>query len=175
MSKYAKNYYGYIEEQAQELFDDRKEDFEAELQDGEVDIYSFFQEDALQWTDNEFIYVDLLDAATIIDESDNEESDSGLWEGQEPKDAIKTMAFYTFYNDIMDGLKDSVLSYLEEAKVDAERKVDELEYKQTELENELDEEDDDDRIDILNNEIEQIIDRLDEARSLLDNIEGMIK
>lgn len=174
MSKYTNNYYGYVEDQAQELFDDRKEDFETELQNGEVDLYEFFQEDALEWTDNEFIYVDLVDSATIIDESDNEETDSGLWEGQEPREAIKTMAFYTFYNDLMHCLKDSILSYLDEAKADAERKVDELEDKEEELQSELDEEDEDDRIDILNNEIEQVQDRLEEAKALLDNIESML-
>ena len=41
----------------------------------------------------------LTDAAELIDElSDYEETDSGLWEGQRPKEAIETCAAYTYGN-----------------------------------------------------------------------------
>ena len=43
----------------------------------------------------------LFDAAELIDQlSDHEETDSGLWEGQQPKDAIETCAAYTYGNAV---------------------------------------------------------------------------
>jgi hypothetical protein len=42
----------------------------------------------------------LSDAAFVIENSDNPESDSGMWEGQEPEEALKTQAAYTFSNDV---------------------------------------------------------------------------
>ena len=42
----------------------------------------------------------LTDAAFVIENSDNVETDSGLWEGQDPIDAICTQAAYTFSNDV---------------------------------------------------------------------------
>lgn len=42
----------------------------------------------------------LSDAAFVIDNSDNVENDSGIWEGYEPYAAIKTQATYTFRNDV---------------------------------------------------------------------------
>ena len=43
----------------------------------------------------------LLEAAELIDElSDCEETDSGLWEGQQPKEAISTCAAFTYGNAV---------------------------------------------------------------------------
>lgn len=43
----------------------------------------------------------LLEAAQILDAlSSYEETDSGLWEGQEPRDAISTLAAYTYGNAV---------------------------------------------------------------------------
>ncbi len=43
----------------------------------------------------------LIDAATLIDQlRDFEENDSGLWEGQEPKAAVSTMAAFTYGNAV---------------------------------------------------------------------------
>lgn len=44
---------------------------------------------------------DLTEAAELIDQlCDHEETDSGLWEGQQPKDAIETCAAYTYGNAV---------------------------------------------------------------------------
>jgi hypothetical protein len=42
----------------------------------------------------------LSDAAFVIDNSNNVETDSGLWEGKDPQDAIETQAAFTFSNDV---------------------------------------------------------------------------
>lgn len=42
----------------------------------------------------------LTDAAFVIENSDNVETDSGLWEGQDPVDAVCSQAAYTFSNDV---------------------------------------------------------------------------
>lgn len=44
----------------------------------------------------------LIDAAELIDElSEYEETDSGLWEGQQPKEAIGTCAAYTYGSAVL--------------------------------------------------------------------------
>jgi len=43
----------------------------------------------------------LLEAATLLDQlSDHEETDSGLWEGQLPREAITAQAAYTYGNAV---------------------------------------------------------------------------
>jgi len=46
------------------------------------------------------IYLDLEEAGAIIKYADYEETDSGLWEGQEPEEAIKTKAFFCLRQDV---------------------------------------------------------------------------
>lgn len=42
----------------------------------------------------------LEDAAYIISHADNVETDSGLWEGQDPQDALRAQAAYSYANDV---------------------------------------------------------------------------
>lgn len=42
----------------------------------------------------------LSDAAFVIENSDNPEDDSGMWEGRKPEEALKIQAAYTFSNDV---------------------------------------------------------------------------
>lgn len=43
----------------------------------------------------------LLEAATLLDQLSNyEETDRGLWEGQEPREAVKIQAAYTYGNAV---------------------------------------------------------------------------
>ena len=49
----------------------------------------------------------LLEAAELLDDlSSYEETESGLWEGQEPRDAISTMAAYTYGNAVASMFRD---------------------------------------------------------------------
>ncbi len=42
----------------------------------------------------------LRDSDVIISNCDNEETDWGLWEGQQPEEAIATKAFYSYRSDV---------------------------------------------------------------------------
>jgi hypothetical protein len=73
----------------------------------------------------------LQDAAYIISECENEETDSGLWEGQQPEEAIKTKAAFSYALDcwfeaerIYDELKED---YQERESSDISPLVDEKE------------------------------------------------
>ena len=47
------------------------------------------------------IATDLQEAAALLDElSKHEETDNGLWEGQEPREAIATQAAFTYGNAV---------------------------------------------------------------------------
>jgi hypothetical protein len=51
----------------------------------------------------------LTDAAELIDQlSDHEETDNGLWEGQQPKEAIGTCAAYTYGNAVLSEWNDLI-------------------------------------------------------------------
>jgi hypothetical protein len=74
-------------------------------------------------------WYDLTEAAELIDElHDFEETDSGLWEGQSPKEAISTCAAFTYGNAVMsmwqeiieqinDATTDFVLTYEDDDNV----------------------------------------------------------
>jgi len=68
-------------------------------------------------------YYDLNEAADVLDElRDDEETDSGLWEGKDPREAISIQAAFTYGNavysrwrklieEINEAVEDFVLSY----------------------------------------------------------------
>lgn len=57
--------------------------------------YGFLRDDVFKNANSE-----LMTCAMILDESEEAETDSGLWDGQEPQEAIKTQAFFTARNDL---------------------------------------------------------------------------
>jgi len=60
----------------------------------------------------------LSDAAELISElSEHEETDSGLWEGQQPKAAIGTCAAYTYGNAVYSEWRDLIEEINNEAEV----------------------------------------------------------
>ncbi len=60
---------------------------------------------------------DLTDAAELIDQlSDHEETDSGLWAGQQPKDAIGTCAAFTYGNAVYSEWVDLIEAINDEAE-----------------------------------------------------------
>lgn len=51
----------------------------------------------------------LLEAAKLLEDlRDHEEEDSGLWEGQDPREAISTMAAFTYGNAVASDFQDFV-------------------------------------------------------------------
>jgi len=57
--------------------------------------YGFLRSDWCEECNTEF-----SSCAKLLDESNEVETDSGLWEGQDPKDAIMTQAFFTARTDL---------------------------------------------------------------------------
>jgi hypothetical protein len=68
----------------------------------------------------------LLDAAKVLDDlGQYEETDSGLWEGQEPRDAISTQAAFTYGNAVYSFFEDEVGSVNDEVGPVAREMMDE--------------------------------------------------
>lgn len=95
------NYDTDIEKEAkefmQEIEDELKEAIKDNLEFDRNDIDALDTRFHEEITDRGYT---LSDAAFIIENSDNPETDSGIWEGQQPEDAIRTKAAYSFSNDV---------------------------------------------------------------------------
>lgn len=123
MSEFA-NYYNKVQEEAKNFVDENINEIYFDVEeDGLDDIYEFVNDHRLhEWVDSDFIRVDLIDSANIVEQSNNVEEDCGLWEGQSPTKAIETQAFFTYKNDmneeIMPLIKDKLQVRLEEREVD---------------------------------------------------------
>lgn len=125
--KLVSNYYGLVKEEADTFFNDNIDD----IIDAIENDYNFFEiiDDNLhEFVDSTFIYVGLKEAAVIIEESTNVEEDSGLWEGQQPEDAIITKAFYTFMNDLREEVFNMLRQELEDKIAEIEEQIEEIEY-----------------------------------------------
>ena len=131
------NYKEYVDNEARSFVDEYEDELLDEIKNGNTDVYEFVNDYRVhEWVDNNFIYVDLTDSAEILEQSDNVETDFGLWEGQEPIEAIKTQAFFTYKND----LSDKVISIFESVLQDKLNELEErLEKIREELKNEKDE------------------------------------
>jgi hypothetical protein len=81
----------FIEEVMDDVVEALKND-ENYLMDG--DIHDRFFECV---TDRSYT---LSDAAFVIENSNNVEEDSGLWEGKDPQDAVEIQAAFTYANDV---------------------------------------------------------------------------
>jgi uncharacterized membrane-anchored protein YhcB (DUF1043 family) len=63
-------------------------------------------------------WYNLTDAAELLDELCNhEETDSGLWESQQPKEAIGTCAAYTYGNAVYSEWRDLIEEINDEAEI----------------------------------------------------------
>lgn len=123
------NLYQKVEELAKDLFAENEEDFFEKLkeQGTNFDYEDYFGDKAHEDIDREFIYVGLVDSAEIIEGAQSVETDSGLWEGQDPEAAILTMAFFTLKNEVMSELRDIVRGELENKKDELEGEMNNLE------------------------------------------------
>jgi hypothetical protein len=88
-----------LEEDSKRFFDQYFDDFIDEIKEGNSDFSSFVND---YGKIHEFIdqYISLKEAVDIIENCDEEETDSGLWEGLKPKEAIISMAFWSYKNDV---------------------------------------------------------------------------
>lgn len=158
------NYKEYIDNEARSFVDEYEDELLDEIKDGNTDVYEFVNDYRVhEWVDNDFIYVDLTDSAEILEQSDNVETDYGLWEGQEPVEAIKTQAFFTYRND----LSDKIMSIFESVLQD---KLDELEERLEELREELKSEKDENNLEEIGNEIDKIEEFVEYIEEAIDRI-----
>lgn len=156
------NYDSYVSEQAELFVSEYLDQLTGSIKEGDTDVHTFVSDYTHEWVDNDFIYVDLLDCAHILDQSDNVETDSGLWEGLEPRKAIESQAFFTYRNDLESAIRDAFEEKLMIKKEEIEDELEELEDSLDKLDNEEDE----DEIEELENEkedLESFIYNLEEA------------
>lgn len=90
-----------VEQEAKDFLDNHEDDLKEAIKEGKDfdrndidDLDSWFHEEI---TDRAY---SLEDAAFVLAHSSEVETDSGLWEGQDPGDAISTQAAFTFSNDV---------------------------------------------------------------------------
>lgn len=158
------NYKEYINNEARSFVDEYEDDLLDEIRNGYTDVYEFVNDYRVhKWVDNDFIYVDLTDSAEILEQSDNVETDSGLWEGQEPIEAIKTQAFFTYRND----LSSEIISVFKSVLQD---KLDEFEKRLEELREELKNEQDEDNLEEIGNEIDEVEEFAEYIEEAIDRI-----
>jgi hypothetical protein len=118
-----KNYYDYVQKEAKSLFMDQRKELFNTVKEESVDLYEFFDDSIFEWVDSEFIRIDLHDCADILESSNNVETDSGLWEGQEPLKAVETMAFFTYRADLTEAVIDYAKWELDERLKDEEQEL----------------------------------------------------
>ena len=96
-----RSYYDDVEIEARDFMRDNDGMFKQAIVDGcdfdPNDISDLDQTFHESITDRAY---SLSDAAFIIENSNEVENDSGLWEGQEPREALSTQAAFTFHNDV---------------------------------------------------------------------------
>lgn len=113
-------------------------------------------------------YLDLEDAVTIIENCSEEETDSGLWEGLSPKEAIVSMAFWSYKNDMYFRIKELFEERINEVINEELNKLEHLETRLGELEELFEGLDEDD------NRIESVDDKITDLRDKIDNINEYI-
>lgn len=150
------NYKEYVDNEARSFVDEYEDELLDEIKNGNTDVYEFVNDYRVhEWVVNDFIYVDLTDSAEILEQSDNVETDFGLWEGQEPVEAIKTQAFFTYRNDLSNKVINIFKSVLQD-------KLNELEERLEKLREELKSEKDENILKEIN-KIEEFVKYIEEA------------
>lgn len=93
------DYYDEVRKEAVDFIEEVMDEVAESLKNGENYLLDGDVEDRFFECVTDRSYT-LSDAAFVIENSNNVETDSGLWEGQEPHEAVKTQAAFTFSNDV---------------------------------------------------------------------------
>lgn len=175
MSKTAySNYHEKVRSDTGDFVNEYFDDFLQSVKDGEkADFHDYIDGDNKL---HEHIdqYLDLREAVDILEQCENEETDSGLWEGLPPKEAVTAMAFWSFKADVYKEIKSMFEEKLNDELVELESKLDSMHDKLEELEeintdegyNEKLEEE----IDNWKDEIEKIEEQITNINSVIDDI-----
>jgi predicted nuclease with TOPRIM domain len=164
MSRF-QNYYEYVSDQAKNFVDEYKEDVFAEIRDGyTTDVYMMLTDGKIhEWVDNDFVYAGLIDFAHIIEQSNNVETDCGLFEGLKPIKAIESQAFYTYKNDLLYAVKPLIQ---EELKSELSNLQDDLET----LQAKFDDIEDEDEREKCEEEISELEDMVDNFKKAIESL-----
>jgi len=143
------DYQTKAEEDARDTVSEYREQIlEALLEDGKASddlLNDYPSGDAYHHESHVDKWYNLTDAAELIDQlSDHEETDSGLWEGQQPKDAIGTCAAFTYGNAVYSEWHDLIEKINDEAETvidDYDDQIADAEKAMEEAEEEAEEED----------------------------------
>lgn len=158
------NYYEYVEKEAKSFVEDNELDLIDEIEDGNTDVNEYIHDYRLhEWVDSDFIYVDLMDCAEILEQSNEVETDSGLWEGLEPRKAIETQAFFTYRNDLGFEVESQFKDILE-------RKLEEVESDLDELREEWNDEKDEVKSDAIQEDIDNLEEFIGYLEDAIDSI-----
>lgn len=92
------NYYKDIQDEAQGFM----QEYQEEIIEALVDDVGTWESVPIQTVFREKIAPSLTfnDAVTVLDETENLETDDGLWDGWQPKDAVVLQAYYSYQADV---------------------------------------------------------------------------
>lgn len=100
------NYESEVRKEAVDFIEEVMDDIKESLRSGDDYLFNDSEIDDRFFecvTDRSY---SLSDAAFVLENSRNCETDSGLWEGQEPEQAVETKAAFTFANDVRSEVDD---------------------------------------------------------------------
>ena len=99
------DYYDEVRKEAVDFIEEVMDEVAESLKNGENYLLDGDVEDRFSECVTDRSYT-LSDAAFVIDHSNSVETDSGLWEGMSPKEAIEAQAAFTFSNDVRSEVED---------------------------------------------------------------------
>ena len=100
------NYWDMVEEDAKDFLLNHKDGFVEALESDtsfyylSSKIFDYFTTE-VAWTSD-----DGEEALEVIARTDNEETDTGLWEGKQPEEAIIIKAYFCYQNDVKQKIED---------------------------------------------------------------------
>lgn len=167
MSKF-ENYYNHVNEEAEGFVEQYLEDFIHDISNGSTDVDSLLDDDGKlhEYCDQ---YIDLRDAVEILEQSNNVEEDSGLWESLSPIEAVESMGFWTFKNDMRDAVREQLEAKLEEKKSELESELEDLEKTKLELDEKFEE------LEEKRDELDELDEMNEDEQKWYDEIETKIR
>lgn len=130
------NYNETLESDAHEFTFTHFQTFLDLIKDGDKPSFSVFLHDDGKLNESMNQYLNLHEAFHIINNCEMEADDTAMWEGLPPKEAVIAMAFYSYRNDLQNSIRDLFIEKLESELMDEEERIDILNDEIEEAENE---------------------------------------
>jgi predicted RNase H-like nuclease (RuvC/YqgF family) len=173
-------YHNALDNDAEEFVDNYYDDFLDEIKGGYATRHFFdsFIDDDGKLHSHIDEYLSLHEAVDIIENCDNEETDSGLWEGMSPKEAIIAMAFWSYRLDIMEKVKELFKDKLTDELIEQEGVLDTLYSELDELKDKLEKVDEEseeyptleESVENQENKVEAVEDYIKELNAVIDDM-----